>query len=202
MSEPDPSRVTEVLGVTLRSTPAFAVGATIAASDTVTVTTSAVEVTTLPTETRNSNTYVPTADAVNVGFTTEELDNDTAGPDVFTHAYVNDVPTFGFNDPEPSNVTTVPVVTAWSTPASAVGDANTVTVTVSAAEVNDPSDTVKDHTYVPATVAANVGFTTEGFDSDTAGPDVFTHAYVNVVPGSGSEEPEPSSTTEAPTATD
>ena len=73
-----------------------------------------------PSDTVNSNVYVPAADAVNVGFATDALDNVTPGPAVRTHAYVN-VPASGSADFEPSNVTTAPIATDWSAPASATG---------------------------------------------------------------------------------
>jgi hypothetical protein len=78
----------------------------------------------------------------------------------------------------------------------------TVTTTVSAALLNNPSETTNENVNDdPATGAVNDGDTTDPLDNVTAGPAVCVHAYDNPSP-SGSELPDPDNVTVTPTTTD
>ena len=84
----------------------------------------------------------------------------------------------------PSRVTTDPVATFWSVPASAVGVELAVAakmVTIAGALSTVPSLTTSSATYSPSTSTVNVGLNTVVSDSVAAlpaGDDVKVHEYV------------------------
>ena len=107
--------------------------------------------------------------------------------------------------PDPASVTVVRSSAVWSLPASAVGaplTCPTVTVTSSVA-LSEPSLTVNRNVSAVLTVtsgAVNVGDAALVLLSVTVGPAVCVQAWLTLSP-SGSELPEPSSVTVAPSST-
>jgi len=192
-SLPVPLRVTELPVATVCTFPALAVGG----CDTVMVTVSVAETppaVTISVKTKSSEV----AGAVNVGLATVASDRVTSVPEVCSQEYVSER-LLESDEPEPSSVTVVLRATFLSAPASAVGAADTVMVTVSECEFG-PSDTVRVKTMVPALEGAvNVGFATVALDKVTSGPEVFVQEYVRESP-SGSE-PLPFSVTNEDRAT-
>ena len=188
-SLPVPLRVTTLLVGTVCVFPASAVGSL----DTVTVTVSVEDrppAVTVRVKTKSSDV----AGAVNVGVAVSAPVRVTSVPESCVQEYVSER-LLESDEPEPSRDTVVLRATFLSAPASAVGAADTVMVTVSVSEFG-PSDTVNVNTMVPAEDGAvNVGFATVALDKDTAGPLVFAQEYVRES-FSGSVDAEPSRDTE------
>ena len=199
-----PSSVTVAPCGTRRSGPAFAVGAGL--SSTVTVTVSAAEARppgSVTVRLKVRSVSAVTLGAVKVGHAVAAPVRFTVGePPVWVQAYVS-VWFSGSLLPLPSRLTAAPSRTVRSSPASAVGAvlACTVTVTVSAVDVLPPAVTVRLNVSVAAEDGAvKLGFGAALFESLTDVPAVWVQAYLRTSP-SGSLLPLPSRVAVAPVAT-